>query len=69
MAGFQEKLLQYWRRYSNMYRYIISENNRVIFESDLYKTKKKASEEGFGYLDALESINDVYYSMNIVKVN
>ena len=52
-----------------MYRYIISENNKVVFESDLYKTKKKASEEGFGYLDALESINDIYYSMNIVKVN
>ena len=51
-----------------MYKYIISKNKNKIFESKLYKTKREASREGFEHLDSLESINEVYYSMNVIKV-
>ena len=52
-----------------MYKYIISKHGQLIFESDLYNTRKEASIDGFGHLDALESINeDAHYSMIIEEV-
>lgn len=52
-----------------MYRYIISRQGKLIYESEMYASKKEAINLGFGYLDALERINDEYYSMQIVEVN
>lgn len=52
-----------------MYRYIISRQGKLIYESEMYASKKEAINLGFGYLDALERINDEYYSMQIIEVN
>ena len=52
-----------------MYKYIISRHDKLIYESKAYSSKREAINLGFGYLDALESINDEYYSMQIIEVN
>lgn len=52
-----------------MYKYIISKHDKLIYESKAYSSKREAINLGFGYLDALESINDEYYSMQIIEVD
>ena len=52
-----------------MYRYIISRQGKLIYESEMYASKREAINLGLDYLDALERINDEYYSMQIIEVN
>lgn len=70
MAGYQEKLLRFQRRLNKiMYKYIIYHHGNKVFESMNYLNKEEAMSNGYSHLDAVEVIDEKYYTIDFKEVD